>query len=156
MKHSGNFITLGRAIFAFPITMYAGMMAFFLASIIFVRQVPDSLPVQGHISHVAEIFAFIIFWGPIGALIFSIYVLPFYISGLLIARKIRVRNCFYFLFFGCMLSLCLQVSIGLLNPHRPMRHAPYSVLIPIDLSVGLVSGFACWAFLYLTRRPDFS
>lgn len=148
MKPSGNFITLGRAIFAFPITMLAGAMAFFPASIIFVRQAPDALAVHGNFPHLAGILIFEIFWAPIGALIFSLYVLPFYAAGLLIARRLRIRNCLYFLLFGCVLSLCLRIWV--FNQAAP--HTPYAIVFPVDLSVGIVSGFACWASLHLTQR----
>ena len=148
MKQSGNFITLGRSIFAFPITMWAGAMAFLPASIIFVRQAPDALAVHRNLPHFAGILMFEIFLAPIGALIFSLHVLPFYASGLLIARRLRIRNCLYFLVFGCFLSLCLRILVS--NQAAP--HAPYAVTFPVDLSVGIVGGFACWASLYLTQR----
>jgi hypothetical protein len=86
----------------------------------------------------------------LGLAIFALPVFPFYIAGMIVAKKLRTRHWLYFAAMGVMLSLGLSAGLNFLPPRAHDGHFAFSALIRLVLPVGVVSGLACWLFLYLT------
>jgi hypothetical protein len=86
----------------------------------------------------------------LGFLIFALPIFPFYVAGMSIARKIGTRHWLYFATMGVVLSLVLWAGMSFLSPRGTNQHFGFGVVIRLVVPVGVVSGLACWFFLFLT------
>ena len=144
-KHR-QFITLSRSVIAYLIAMAAGAMTFVPALIAASPRPSTVLVKQGFVRFVeAELGVALL-----GLAIFALPVFPFYLAGMMIAKKVGTRHWFYFATMGVVLSLGLWAGIASLPHPGVNQHFEFGVLSRLVVPVGVVSGLACWLFLYLT------
>lgn len=152
MEHQDRFVTLWRAVAAYPVAMIAGALSFFPFLAVATRQWPGTVVNHGLAANALRLaeagtgvaMACLIFLTP--------FILPFYACGMLIAYKRRTQHWLYFSCLGAVLSTGSWTAITLLPPHGiAHQYSPFPALFQLMMPVGLVSGFTCWAFLYLTR-----
>jgi hypothetical protein len=148
-KHR-EFITLSRSVIAYLIAMAAGAMTFVPALIAASSRSSTVLVNQGFVRFVeAELSVALL-----GLAIFALPVFPFYLAGMMIAKKVGTKHWFYFATMGVVLSLGLWAGIASL-PHLGInQHFQFGVLSRLVVPVGVVSGLACWLFLRLTCARD--
>ncbi|MBB3258406.1 hypothetical protein F4827_003274 [Paraburkholderia bannensis] len=152
MEHQDRFITFWRAVAAYPVAMTAGAMSFFPFLAVSTRQWPTFLLDHGLAGDVFRLAKAGTGVAVISLVFLTPLVLPFYAFGMLIAHKRRTRHWLYFLCLGAVLSTGGWMAISLFQPHGSAHlYSPFPALIRLMMPVGIVSGFACWAFLHLTR-----
>ncbi|MGF6575076.1 hypothetical protein ABH945_007205 [Paraburkholderia sp. GAS333] len=125
MTQHSQFITLGRSVIAYPIALAAGAMTFLPVLIAGNRIASGVVAEHGFVLSIPRFIVAELGAAVFGLAIFALPVFPFYIAGMIVAKKVGTRH---WLYFGGM---------GM-------------VLIRLFVPVGAVGGLACWLFLYLT------
>jgi len=148
-KHS-QFITLGRSVIAYPIAMAAGAMTFLPVLIAGSRQASGVVAKHGFVLSIPRFVGAELSVALLGLAIFALPVLPFYIAGMIVAKKVGTRHWLYFVTMGVVVSLGLWAGMTFLPPRVDNEHFAFGVLMRLVIPVGVVSGLACWLFLYLT------
>ncbi|MGA9910970.1 hypothetical protein [Paraburkholderia sp.] len=148
-KHR-QFITLGRSVIAYPIAMAAGAMTFLPVLIAGSRQASGVVAKHGFVLSIPRFVGAELGVALLGLAIFALPVFPFYIAGMTVAKKVGTRHWLYFATMGVVLSLGLWAGMIFLSPRVYNEHFAFGVLIRLVVPVGVVSGLACWLFLYLT------
>jgi hypothetical protein len=82
--------------------------------------------------------------------IFALPIFPFYLAGMIVANKVGTRHWLYFATMGVVLSLGLWAGMTFLSPRVADEDFTFGLLIRLVIPVGVVSGLACWLFLYIT------
>jgi hypothetical protein len=134
--------------------MAAGAMAFLPALIAGNRQAYDVVAKHGFVLGIPRLAGAELSVALLGLAIFALPVLPFYIVGMIVAKKVRTRHWLYFATMGVVLSLGLRAGLVFLSPRAYGEHFAFGGLIRLVVPVGGVSGLACWLFLYLTWRRE--
>ena len=150
MKQRTQFITPLRTLAAYPIAMAAGAMTFLPASIAGIPHPPDVLASHGSVSNLLHIAGAELGIALFGLAIFGVPVFPFYVFGMIAAKKLQTVHWLYFAALGVLLSLGLWSAVVLPQSRGINHYFPYPALIRFVVPVGAVSGLVCWAFLYLT------
>lgn len=151
-KHK-QFITVGRSTIAYLISMVAGAMALFP-----VVMAETAVSVSSHriFDSIDEFMVLELGAVWLGLLILALPVLPLYIVGMIIAKKIGTAHWLYFTTMGIVLLLCVWASVTLLSSIPSERAAfTFNAFVQLVVPIGAVSGLACWLFLYFTwsREP---
>lgn len=155
MEHR-QFITLGRSIIAYPIAMAAGAMTFLPALLVGSLQLPGVVVKHGFLLSIPRFVGAELGVALLGLAIFALPVFPFYMAGMIVAKKLGARHWFYFATMGVMLSLGLWAGLIFSSPRIGNEHFAIGVLIRLVVPVGVVSGLACWFVLHLTWRRESS
>jgi hypothetical protein len=150
MAKHGQFITLGRSVIAYPIAVAAGAMTFIPALIVGSTQLPGVAAKHGFVFSIPHFFGVELGAALLGLAIFALPIFPFYVAGMIVANKVGTRHWLYFATMGVVLSVGLWAGMIFLSPRVDNEHFAFSVLIRLVAPVGVVSGLACWLFLYLT------
>ena len=150
MTQHSQFITLGRSVIAYPIALAAGAMTFLPILIAGNRITSGVVAEHGFVLSIPRFIVAELGAAVFGHAIFALPVFPFYIAGMIVAKKVGTRHWLYFAGMGMVLSLGLWAGLGFLPPRTGTEHFVFRVLIRLFVPVGAVGGLACWLFLYLT------
>lgn len=150
MTKHGQFVTLGRSVIAYLIAMAAGAMTFVPVLIAGNRLALGAVAEHGFALSIPRFVGAELGAALLGLVIFALPVFPFYIAGMIVAKKVGTRHWLYFSTMGVVLSIGLWACLSILPPRTHTEYFAFSVLIRLVVPVGAVGGLACWLFLYLT------
>jgi len=155
------FVTFWRALFGYIASVSSAALMFFpwLDVIHAVRgekmmlfQSATTVSVQG-----IDRFLRVELGAVLGALVFaSMWVLPMYAVGMVLARLLGIRRWSYFVAMGIALAVALPYVIS--TPHLPfllLRNRHISTQFSaVTMPLGIIGGAVCWLVLRLTYRGN--
>ncbi len=159
MSHYRNhFITLWRAVIAYPIAMAGAAAAFFPALDVVISARQGNLLLafpRSDLGHHILRFLQLELGAVIGCFVFfGLPVLPLYAMGILVAWRLCIQNLTYYIFLGILLSLwswrwpfIFGRGVG-----KTLHWSMNIGFTCLQGAVGIIGGLVCWGFLCLTYR----